>query len=382
MVNLSSQPASDSGVTLLLTPDFPPWDGGVAVWAEKLAQFLTRQDRRVVVAAPQQLAQDAAFDARQPYPVVRLRSFKDRYLKYLSAHFTVRRLAQAHRPAHILALTWHPFANAALRWAPAVPLTLIAHGNDFMESRWQRPFWRRRMSRAFAGARRVIAVSGETERALARLLPGLAAKTTVLVPGVDPEEFPCTERPSPGPPVLLTLGRVVQRKGQDRVIQALPVILREFPEVEYWIAGRGSDVPRLQALARELGLERQVRFLGFVPAEERIHLYQRCTVYLMPSRTIGERGDFEGFGITYLEANACGRPVIGGRSGGVTDAVLDGETGFLVDPESPDEIAARTLELLRDSTLAARLGAQGRARVEREMNWDVATRRLLELMAS
>lgn len=366
---------------LLFSPDFPPWDGGVAVWAEKLAQFVMRQGRHVVVAAPQQLAEDAAFDARQSYPVVRLRSFKDRYLKYVSAHLTVRRLVRAYRPAHILALTWHPFANAALRWAPAAPLTLIAHGNDFMESRWQRPFWRRRMSRAFAGARHVIAVSRETERALTRLLPGLAAKTTVLYPGVDPEEFPCLGQP-PEPPVLLTLGRVVQRKGQDRVIQALPAILSEFPEVEYWIAGRGADVPRLQALARELRLERKVRFLGFVPAEERIRLYERCSVYLMPSRTIGERGDFEGFGITYLEANACGRPVIGGRSGGVTDAVLDGETGFLVDPESPCEIAARTIELLRDPALAARLGAQGRTRIEREMNWDVATRRLLELMAS
>ena len=381
MVNLPFQPSSDSGVTLLLTPDFPPWDGGVAVWAEKLAQFLTRQGRSVVVAAPQQLAEDAQFDARQPYPVVRLRNFKARYLKYLSAHFTVRRLVKTHRPAHILALTWHPFANAALRWAPAAPLTLIAHGNDFMELRWQRPIWRRRMSRAFAGARRVIAVSRETERALARLLPGLAAKTTVLYPGVDPEEFPCLGQP-PEPPVLLTLGRVVQRKGQDRVIQALPAILSDFPDAEYWVAGRGSDVPRLQALTRDLRLEHKVRFLGFVPAEERIRLYERCSVYLMPSRTIGERGDFEGFGITYLEANACGRPVIGGRSGGVMDAVLDGETGFLVDPESPEEIATRTLQLLRSPELAARLGAQGRARVERKFNWAVTARRLLELMTS
>jgi phosphatidylinositol alpha-1,6-mannosyltransferase len=175
---------------------------------------------------------------------------------------------------------------------------------------------------------------------------------------------------------------VVARKGQDTVIRALPKILKEFPDVQYWVAGRGAHLASLKALVTQLGLEDNVQFLGFVSAEQRLRLYQECTIYLMPSRTIGDQGDFEGFGITYLEANACGRPTIGGRSGGVADAVLDGETGFLVNPESPDEIAEKTLRLLRDPELAARLGRQGRERIERELNWDATARKLAGLIGA
>ena len=165
------------------------------------------------------------------------------------------------------------------------------------------------------------------------------------------------------------------------VIRAMPAILKEFPRTEYWIAGRGPYLDTLKTLVAELGLQRQVRCLGFISSSERLKLYQRCAVYLMPSRAIDERRDFEGFGITFLEANACGKPVIGGRSGGVADAVLDGVTGFLVDPNSPADIAVKTLRLLRDPALARKLGQQGRERVERELNWENTTRKVLELIA-
>jgi len=158
--------------------------------------------------------------------------------------------------------------------------------------------------------------------------------------------------------------------------------LNEFPDTEYWIAGRGSDTERLKTLAAELGVQSRVQFLGLVPQEERVRLYQRCTIYLMPSRTIAEKGDFEGFGITYLEANACEKPVIGGRSGGVADAVVDGMTGFLVDPNSAAEISEKTLRLLRDPALAMQMGRRGRERIISELNWKMTTDKLLNLLAN
>ena len=349
------------------------------MWAEKLAEFLTRAGHDVTVATPHQLPGDDAFDARQRYRVRRLRNVKDRYLKYAYSHWRLRPLLRGWTFDHVIALTWFPYANAALHLAPAAPLTLFAHGNDFLESRWRKPFWKRRMEKAFAGAGRIIAVSRETERALRQMFPGIESKIRLLLPAVDPAEF----FPSPqiqGPPVLLSLGRVVPRKGQDMVIRALPTILREFPKAEYWIAGRGADAERLKTLAVELGVQPQVHFLGLVAAEERVRLYQRCAIYLMPSRTIESKGDFEGFGITFLEANACGKPVIGGHSGGVADAVLDGVTGLLVDPHSPDEIAEKILRLLRDGDFAAQLGRQGRERVECELNWQHTTEQLLNLL--
>lgn len=364
---------------LIVTADFPRWDGGVAVLGEKLAEFMSRAGAEVTVVTPLQCPEDRAFDAAQRYRVLRVRNVKDRFLKYLCARWFLGRLMSRETFDAVLATTWFPFAPAALNAAPSVPLTVMAHGNDFLEQRWQRPFWNRRMRRTFDAARCVITCSRESERAVSSLMPGLAGKVRTVFPGVDAAEFSDQAAPEPKP-VLLTLGRLVERKGQDMVLRALPRIAERVPEIEYWIAGRGSDRARLEALSRTLGVEARVKFLGFVPAQDRGRLYQRCWVYLMPSRTIGDKGDFEGFGITYLEANACGRPVIGGRSGGVGDAVVNGVNGFLVDPESPAEIADRVVELLTDRDLREQLGRQGRERVERDFQWASVAARVRQLM--
>ena len=365
---------------LIVTADFPKWDGGVAVLGEKLAGFMHKDGVDVAVLTPLQLDGDAEFDRQQGYRIIRTRNIKDRYLKYVYASWCVRRRMNREKFDAVLATTWFPFAPAALNFSPKVPVSVMAHGNDFLEPRWQKRFWNRRMSRVFHQASHRITCSRESQRALAGMYPAVANRIDVLFPAVDPQEFPCTPPPS-GPPILLTLGRLVERKGQDMVLRALPVILKQFPDAEYWIAGRGSDRLRLEELASTLGISGRVRFLGFVPAAERIQLYQRCHMYLMPSRTIGDKGDFEGFGITYLEANACGRPVIGGRSGGVEDAVKDGETGFLVDPHSPEEIADRVLRLLNEPGLAEKLGRQGRERIDRELNWSVVAREMRRLLS-
>ncbi len=365
---------------LIASPDFPCWDGGVAVWAEKLAGHGARQGADITAFTPRQLPQDSEFDAAQSYRVMRVRNVKDRYLKYVYSQWRLGRLLARERFDAVLSTTWYPYANPAIRAAGSTPVFIMAHGNDFLEARWQRPVWRKRMDGAFHQARGVIAVSQETARALCRTIPGLEARTTVIFPAVDPEAFPPAELPLK--PVLLSLGRLVERKGQDKVLQALPRILREFPAVQYWIAGKGAHRAALENLARERGVAEHVRFLGFVPEERRLELYQQCSVYVMPSRSSDARGDFEGFGITFLEANACGKPVIGGRGGGVGEAVLDGVTGLLVDPECEADVAEKILRLLRDPVYARRLGAEGRARVERELNWETTTKRVLNWMAA
>ena len=163
-------------------------------------------------------------------------------------------------------------------------------------------------------------------------------------------------------PVLLTVGRMVERKGHDVVLKALPRVLDKAPDIAYLIVGTGPQEEQLRHLAAELHLpSRAVIFCGKVPSEELPFYYHACDIFVMPNRIVGS--DVEGFGIVFLEAAAAGKPAIGGRSGGAGDAIVDGVTGLLVDPTSPAALADSVIRLLDDAANAQRLGAAGRDRV-------------------
>ena len=170
--------------------------------------------------------------------------------------------------------------------------------------------------------------------------------------------------------VLMTVGNLFLRKGQDMVIKALPGILKKFPDLVYLLVGKGRDENYLRELAASLGIEENVRFLGVIEDWNRLReLYNICDIYIMTSRLQLKEGSVENFGIAFVEANACGRPVIGGRSGGVPEAIIDGKTGLLVDPENVGDIQKTIISLLENPSWAAKLGQNGRRRVETDLNW-------------
>ncbi|MCK4326421.1 glycosyltransferase, partial [bacterium] len=184
-----------------------------------------------------------------------------------------------------------------------------------------------------------------------------------------------------GRQVILTVSHLVRRKGHANVIRALPNVLRKVPNAVYLIVGRGAEEVHLRKLVHDLGLQDKVIFVTRVTDEQLPLYYNVCQVFIMPSYEIKEEGDVEGFGIVFLEANACGKPVIGGRSGGVEDAIINGETGLLVNPLNVVEIANALTRILTDREFAERLGRQGGKRAERELSWKQVTKRILEVMA-
>jgi len=177
--------------------------------------------------------------------------------------------------------------------------------------------------------------------------------------------------------VILTVGNLVERKGHDVVLKSLPKVLKEVPNTVYLIVGDGEQKQNLKELVDELGLGEQVIFTGRVPEKELPQYYNACDVFIMPSREIGS--DIEGFGIVFLEAGACSKPVIGGRSGGIIDAVEDGVSGILVDPTNVDEISQTLITLLTDDELARRLGRQGRKRVEEDFDQLAMAKKLSQI---
>lgn len=239
------------------------------------------------------------------------------------------------------------------------------------------------MSAVLGEADRVITNSDSTTREFVSF--GVDADRVERVyPGVDPRVF-TPEAPDAiwtdkldlhGKRVILTVARLDQRKGHDTVLRALA---RLPSDVIYLIPSRGREEDRLRALAAELNVQDRVRFLGFVPDADLPKLYNLCDLHVMPNRvTEGTEleGDIEGFGISHVEAGACEKPAIAGRSGGSVEAVLDGKTGLLVDPTSDEEVANAIDRLLNDDQLAHRLGKAARERILVELDWRVLAKQI------
>jgi phosphatidylinositol alpha-1,6-mannosyltransferase len=170
----------------------------------------------------------------------------------------------------------------------------------------------------------------------------------------------------------------VPRKGIDTVLGALARVRESVPDVVYVVAGEGPDRERLEELAGRAGVNGSVRFVGAVPNDELALWYSLGDVFVMPSRS--EPPDVEGFGIVYLEAAACERPVVAARAGGVPDAVADGVSGLLVEPDDEVGLAQALTELLRDPARRADLGRRARERVLSEFTWDRIADRTFEAL--
>jgi phosphatidylinositol alpha-1,6-mannosyltransferase len=371
---------------LLITMDFPPREGGLQTWAFQLARHLHRLGGPITVLAKKPTPGNRAFDRRLGFPVWRMGGHDwDRYGHLYVAYYLLKFcLLRGSKPL-VYATHWKTgLVPALLSPVTGMKVLIGAHGLEILKEKGPLRRWLIRL--AFRRAHRGIAVSSFARQALIGL--GVPEDKLVRIPnGVDVNRFRPRKR-SPalvsryglqGRKVILTLARLVPRKGQDQVIRALPRILREVPEALYLVAGKGGDESRLRALADSLDVGGRVIFCGYVPSDEVVDHYNLADVYVMASREIEETGDVEGFGISFLEAGACRVPVIGGRSGGIADAVVDGETGLLVDPLDPDRVAEAIIRLLTDEAFARGLAGAARQRIVQSLQWEHMARRCMRL---
>jgi phosphatidylinositol alpha-1,6-mannosyltransferase len=266
----------------------------------------------------------------------------------------------------------HVASGAALRRLLRIPYVVYVHGEDLPEP--GRLLRKDRLRLPLLGRADLILTNSEFSRRRLEALGYGAGKTEVISPGFSAELF----TPGDGAamrrelgiaadaPVLLTIGRLDFRKGHDMVIAALPPLLKEFPALRYVIVSEGPEREKLAALAREKGVAERVLFAGFQPDERLPAYYRACDVFVMHNRTLPN--DVEGFGLVFLEANGCGKPVVGGRSGGAVDAVADGHTGFLVEPDDLQGLVQTLRKLLGDAALRREMGLAGRRRAVEEFS--------------
>ncbi|RKN06144.1 glycosyltransferase family 4 protein [Streptomyces radicis] len=380
--------------TLIVTNDFPPRPGGIQAFLHSMAVRL--DPRRVVVYTsswrgdPEQGGTTAEFDAEQPFPVIRDRA------NLLLPTPAVRRRATGLLRAHGCTAVWFGAAAPlgalapALRSAGAERLVATTHGH---EAAWAQLPGARALLRRVGDTTDVITYLGEYTRSrIARALsPDAAARMVQLPPGVDektfhPDSGGAALRASMGladRPVIVCVSRLVHRKGQDTLIRAMPRVLAAEPDAVLLIVGGGPYRVDLEKLAAKEGVATSVRFTGAVPWERLPAHFGAGDVFAMPCRTRAGGLDVEGLGMVYLEASATGLPVLSGDSGGAPDAVLEGETGWIVrggEESAPLETADRLITLLRDAELRRRMGERGRAWVEERWRWDLLVERLRDLL--
>ncbi len=178
-------------------------------------------------------------------------------------------------------------------------------------------------------------------------------------------------------PLLLFCGRLIQRKGIDVLLKAMPEILRQR-DVDLVITGEGDRKAEWQELAQELGLEKSVRFAGFVSNEELGRLYQKCDLYVHPA-IYDDKGDTEGLGVVLIEALANRKPVVASRVGGIVDVIIDNETGLLVPEKDPKALSEAVLRVLNNPSLATELGSRGHRHAKTLFDWDRCARLTLNV---
>lgn len=378
-----------------MTNDFGPRSGGIETFIHGLlVQASKNQERNFVVLTSRQDPQDQviAFDQKM-WEENRIKVIRDTAKVLLPT----RRLAKAatdlfvaHKCQNVIFGASAPLGLLAksLRKAGAKHIVALTHGHEVWWARM--PLFSAALRRIGAQADQMTYLGEFTRGAVANVLMREDhSKLVHLPPGVDLTRF------TPGiksvelqkkwgiddAPVIVSIGRLVARKGSDQLIKAMPDVLQRFPKSKLLLVGTGNYQKRLEKLVRNLKVQDSVIFAGRVEHELLPDYYRLGDIFAAPCRSRYGGLEVEGLGIVYLEASACGVPVIAGKSGGAPDAVLDGKTGLLVDGRDHREVGAAVIKLLSDRPLRQKMGVDGRVWMEQLWSWEGIGARFEEIIS-
>ena len=357
--------------TLLFTLEFPPFRGGIANYYGNLVNYWPLGEDLVVLDNNEgKLNRGSGFFAwRWAFGAL-----KRKVLKNKIDYVLVGQILPLGTVAWFLSL-FQPLKYA-----------IFLHGLDWnlAQKNGRKRFL---TGQILSRADRIICANGYVADQVGQTYPQLNDKIGLVNPGissgapyVNPQDLIELEASYnlTGKTILFSLGRLVRRKGIDLTIKALDQIPSPLiGNLLYFIAGSGKEEDYLRSLV-PAKLAKQIFFLGELSEREKWLWLKKCDIFIMPARNIS--GDFEGFGIVYLEANLCGKPVIAGNFGGVRDAVVDNFNGLIVDSESPDSISRAIIKLASEPDLGKTLGEQGRVRAISEFNWEKQTAKILALI--
>lgn len=361
--------------TLLVSLNyFPPQVGGISTLMFEVAKSLG--DDNVCLTG---VASKKKYNGRKVYRFQSIVS-KNRYVCLFSLALSLFYILIRNKPdLLIIATVDDVYIGYWIYKYFKIPYVIWAHGNEILylcnsSSPWPTALkGLKSASKVFAVSRytaeKVESLGVEGER-IKIIHPGCDIKKFKIIKNVDMSQLLGKNIPN-NMKILITVANLVKRKGHDKVIESLPSILEKQTNLIYLIVGEGRDKRYLQDLAIRHNVEDNIIFFGRASDEQLVKLYSGADIFVMPSRNREKENDVEGFGIVYLEANCCEVPVIGGKSGGIPDAIEHGKSGFLVDPQNTEELSEKILTLLTDESMREQMADYGRKRVVSQFAWEI-----------
>jgi phosphatidyl-myo-inositol dimannoside synthase len=377
--------------TLLISEVFPPRVGGTARW---FYEVYSRYPAGEAFVLTDYQRGDEEADKHSTLPLIRTplnmedwgflrKQSAAQYWHYMQVARKLVRKENIHA-VHCARVMPEGVIAYLLRKVSGVQYCVYAHGEEIGTALSSRQLTLL-MKLVYRNAGTIIANS-QCTRILLRKVGVPDDKISIISPGVDTSRFnPDGADVSRkqlglwGYTVLLSVGRLQRRKGHDMVIKALPSLAARVPNIRYVIVGVGEEEAKLLEAAKKTHVDHLVHFAGRVPEDQLPDFYRACDMFVLPNREDINQ-DIEGFGIVFLEANACAKPVIGGRSGGTSDAIIQGETGLLVNGENPQEIADAIFELAGNRAKAAEMGLRGRTRAIESFGWEGITQKIRQVV--
>ena len=379
----------------IITGHFPPMrGGGIAEWAFGIAKELPNLGYKTSVYARHRKDLDLETHRDENFEIYPMygRNWHE-FHRFYSAYY-MWKILRKNNDTIFIATTWEmakPF-NFLKKRFPKSKMIVVAHGLEITRIKSSSEL--KVINNVISSSDIVLAVSRFTRDEITNKLKDIDTSHVKFLPnGVDTNRFYQTEveadfynkyKIPQNSDLILTLARIIKRKAHDDVLRALPDVLSQFPNAHYIIAGphRNEDsyFSSLNKLVDELSLQKHVTFIDFLPDKDLKKIYSISKVYVMPSRNLHETGDSEGFGITFLEANACGCPVIGSYEGGIPDAVENEVNGLLVSSDSPPEIASAIKKMFSDEDYRMNLVKQGKDRVSERFTWEKLTFQMIEML--
>ena len=383
-----SSPLTAPKKILCITNDFGPRAGGIETFVIGLIERLPKNSVTVFTSAQEgSVPFDAAW--KRDYGVDVIRDRTRILLPTMRIGRKVRAIAQEGGFTTVFFGAAAPLALLAqgLRKAGVTHIVALTHGHEVWWSKvWPFSWAMRRIGKGvdhltylgeFTRLNISQALTESARDAMVKIAPGI--DTEHFAPRSDASELRC-ELGLADKKVIVSVGRLVHRKGQDKLIEAMPEILTQIPQAHILFVGDGPYKDHLAKRAKQLGISSHITFIGRIHYADLPRYICAGDIFAMPSRSRLAGLEVEGLGIVYLEASACGLAVIGGISGGAPDAVLQGETGYAVDGTSPTAIAQAAIALLTQPELSARMGARGREWIVAQWRWNVWSARFNELL--